>query len=293
MSTWLGCVVEGQVVDVMAAPFDEATVSVVEMLPSEPDAWVRAPIHRTVITARTGRFVAMGLPSGTYRFAAMTPGHATAHFFGIEIAPFCKAIDLGVLTLGEGVAIEGWVIDRNDTAIENVSIIVRRYQAMGIEEAVRTFTDAQGRFRVGPLGAGRRYSLQVLADGYRMGSRTELVPPLAEPITIELERLGGLSGRVVDASGTPVVDFLLRIRGASGPSRSVHRPDSEGRFTVEDLDEGIYTVIAEADGLMPAAVEGVEVIAGEHTDDVEVVSTRPWAVSTRSDATFRRRDRAS
>lgn len=70
--------------------------------------------------------------------------------------------------------------------------------------------------------------------------------PVADPTS------SGLQGTVTDPQGKPVPGAEVRVAGHSGGTRREIRTDSEGRFSIDHLVAGEYTLKAEALGFHPA-----------------------------------------
>lgn len=71
-----------------------------------------------------------------------------------------------------------------------------------------------------------------------------------------------LQGRVIDASGAPLHDAVIRLREASIGFEVVVRADAEGRYYVAAIPNGTHTVTAEAAGFRSERVEALTVDAG-------------------------------
>ncbi len=102
-----------------------------------------------------------------------------------------------------------------------------------------TQTDARGGFRFTGLPAAR-YSLRADKPGFR-SPETVAVEPGAEPVTVELDPLAQIEGRVLDEDGRPVAGVTVRADAPYAPYVDVEHPtQADGRFTVRDLGPGAY-----------------------------------------------------
>ncbi|HKE00643.1 MAG TPA: carboxypeptidase regulatory-like domain-containing protein, partial [Planctomycetota bacterium] len=139
----------------------------------------------------------------------------------------------------------------------------------------------------------KRMRLRVTAPGYARGSTPEVTPSVEAPPEVEV-RLAPprrLAGRVEDADGAPVAsaqvivvnpgvptDVALQEGPVAIPPTSLPHPvtygrtetDARGRFELDDLPEGPYTVVATAER------EGqLAVLTGVATDARDVVVALP------------------
>jgi hypothetical protein len=79
---------------------------------------------------------------------------------------------------------------------------------------------------------------------------------------------GTVTGIVVDAQGNPVADCIVVAQEAGEKMRQANdtTTDKDGKFTLKDLAEGSYNVIARTKDLKSKAVTTVDVFAGNDTD---------------------------
>jgi hypothetical protein len=152
----------------------------------------------------------------------------------------------------------------------------------------RTISDSKGRFVFSDLPPDDRYIIQAskpgyvaggLAAGNPLGGLTRL--PLADGEWIPdanfvMERLGAISGRVVDEAGEPVVKIPVRVltrvpvagtmRLASGPAALT---DDRGVYRVAGLVAGSYIV----------AVQSVQSVLPPNTSAATAAGFSPMMVS--------------
>lgn len=79
---------------------------------------------------------------------------------------------------------------------------------------------------------------------------------------------GTISGIVVDAQGNPVADCIVVAQQAGEKMRDAFdtTTDKKGKFTIKDLPEGSYNVIARTKDLKSKAVTTVDVFADNDTN---------------------------
>jgi hypothetical protein len=103
--------------------------------------------------------------------------------------------------------------------------------------------NSDGKFRF-DVPAGLRFDLKAAAEGFRTTFHRHMVayrPSLN--LTILLDPVFDLNGRVVDTQMRPVPDSAVWIRGAAGESgRATALSDEDGWFTLPSLEEGEYDV---------------------------------------------------
>lgn len=67
------------------------------------------------------------------------------------------------------------------------------------------------------------------------------------------QRASSIAGRVVNESGQPMPNAIVNIFGTSKqPARRTINTDEDGKFRVDDLPPGVYSVLAQVRGYVPA-----------------------------------------
>src|SRR5690606_12094043 len=86
---------------------------------------------------------------------------------------------------------------------------------------------------------------------------------LVRDVSLPQSTLGTLAGRVTSANGgTPLAGVTVTVAGSGQPPAATG-PD--GRYAVEDLPGGVYTVEFTAEAYQSHSVEAVEVVEGQVT----------------------------
>jgi hypothetical protein len=155
-------------------------------------------------------------------------------------------------------AVSGVVTD--GTTGKGVRAVEVALGGSGLPEGPSTLTDSQGRFVFQNLPSSTKYSISAARPGYAGGNSLRRFPVFPRPfavadgewiadVRIVLWRLGGISGRVVDEKGEPLVNIPVRVltrvpvagtvRWAAGPTV---RTDDRGMYRVAGLTRGSYTV---------------------------------------------------
>jgi len=148
----------------------------------------------------------------------------------------------------KAVVIRGRVVAAtNDAALRRVRVAVAR----GNERIEPVLTDDEGRFTL-RLPSRAPATLTATKAGY--ASMTLLVPAgaLDTEVNLRLARGAAISGRIVDASGTPTADVPVAVRrvdsGAGGTQRAT-TTDDLGEYRLGGLPAGRYLLLT---GSMPA-----------------------------------------
>ncbi|NVJ22220.1 carboxypeptidase regulatory-like domain-containing protein [Myxococcus sp. AM011] len=196
-----------------------------------------APLYAETVTDTDGRFTLEQLPEGPFTLWALGPR-------GARLQPGVVAGTQGLqLRLEEGVFLEGTVIDEDLAALPQV-------QVMAVHQGFTRFfdveTDADGRYRIGPLPVGD-YALAFTKDGWIPDLKDSV---FAEPV--KLLRPHRIVGRVM-RQGTPVPHATVQLRDITFNERGIAPPllsskqettDAQGRFTFEALSLRLFRLEA-------------------------------------------------
>ncbi len=205
---------------------------------------VTAP-HPWLATDAQGRFVLDGLPPGRarVRVRALDHGEVVAD---VEIeAGEDTATEV---VLPDHAVVEGRVVGA-DGAPAKVRIIAgdERYADFGY---CRTESGADGRFRLDSLKPGR-VSLRIdHKDAGRASTTLTLAPGEVGRWDPVLEAIPTISGRVVDALGTPRVGYRVHAKNLDMTARhwGNAKTDAEGRFELGGLKNEVHRVEVYAPG---------------------------------------------
>jgi protocatechuate 3,4-dioxygenase beta subunit len=234
-----------------------APVSLFDVLHAETDAG--------------GRFRLMALGPGDHVLEVTAPGYASRR---VEVSVRVGAqADAGDIALEVGLAIRGKVKDKAGAPVADARIEAMPSSRVlpGRWTAPRDArSEADGSFAVAGLDPGP-YRLRVLAPGFAEAERPAEAG--ADKVEIVLSPAGTITGLVVDEKDRPVEAFHAVARSAAREGRGIHRYSGteatahpEGRFTLEDLDEGTYVVEVTASEHPGATVSDVKVTPGTSTD---------------------------
>ncbi len=215
-------------------------------------------------TSSRGAFRVVGLPSGIgYRLTFRAPGFAP---LALDVAPL-KSFESrsGIeAVLRPGRVAFGWVVDEGEVPIAGAEVrleappptddlMAAMMMRRSFDDAASEptwLTDAEGRFEIADLAAGR-YDLAVRATGYAPakvpGVRVDEAGGRVDFGTVVLVLGASIEGRVTDPDGAAVagaevaVDsgrqgFMMMRRGSSRQGQV--ETDAKGWFVVADLLPG-------------------------------------------------------
>lgn len=209
----------------------EASEQVLELVQGR---YGEAPVYAETVTGADGSFALEGLPEGEFTLWALGEQ-------GVELRPQVAAGAEGVeLVLGEGVTVEGRVMDSSEHPLSEVRLTVLHAKYTRFFD-VRTSGD--GRFKLGPLPKGE-YALVAEKEDWL----PEFLPPYlvrsrADVVLYQPVRLAGL----VLSEGTPAPGTEVRLKGG-GEADQVTTADAQGRFAFEGLKPLSYELTAERAG---------------------------------------------
>jgi hypothetical protein len=124
------------------------------------------------------------------------------------------------------------------------------------EPATLARTDGTGRFAVPVLPAGR-YRIVVDREGYvRSASVVAVTAGGSTPARIALTPTGVITGRVVDAEGTPVARTI--VRASTGTASFEGQTNDLGEYRIWDLPPGRYVVSGAP--YLPPRIDGTMLI---------------------------------
>jgi Zn-dependent protease len=253
-----GRVVEGVVRDEQGLPVAGAEVLV---HPSETGELLAAG---RAISDSAGRFVVSNAPARVRSMAVRAAGFADQVSAGLR----------GSWALDRGGSIEGSVVAEDGTPVPGAIVQVGDRQ---------TTTDERGQFRHLTLTPGDTVLLARTPTGSIVGSaRVVVVSGLVRSITIRARRSAAIAGRVTDQlTGRAVAGALIHIYQGTSFTLSpttvsfASSSDGNGRFTLNGMLPGLYTVEAARLGYTRSARPEVRLAAG--SDAAIAISLVPEA----------------
>jgi EmrB/QacA subfamily drug resistance transporter len=245
--------VYGHVHEAGGVPLTGATVTLID------------PAGRQAGRASTGpdgayRISAPG--EGTYTLIAMASGHRP-HASSVRVG--CEPVEVDVLLPGAS-RLAG-TVRAAGTGSPLAGVIVTLADLRG-EVVAASSTGEAGRYAIEDLVAGR-YTLALSAPYYQP-TALQVVVADDEETTQDAELRSGarVEGIARTAAGTTVPDARVTLLDTEGNVAAVATTGPDGSYSLENLVEGEYTVIASG---YPPAASRLRISSGEpHSHDVQL-----------------------
>lgn len=279
-------VLTGRVTDETGQPLEGVRVSLYELGDESLRYVAREQWESDFETASEsdGGFTVTPLPASRFVAELRHRGFATTVLRGIETregadadaeggsatAPATAAgtgrvVDVGVITLHPGAAVEGRVVTAGGEPVAGAQVHTTRSGARSLHQPggappggdPETFTGEDGHFRLADLHTGEVVTLVVEAAGYLDAKVPGIAAPTERPLEVVLERGTRVFGTVRDARGRPVAGARVTARvsrvlehGVEVDFESV-TTDQDGSFVVEALEPGPLALEVRAAGFAP------------------------------------------
>jgi protocatechuate 3,4-dioxygenase beta subunit len=270
-----GLSISGRVIDETGKPIARAVVMV-----NQPARGMLSSTGEGFLVSETdeeGRFVLAGLSPGPQHVHASAPGYGRSDFIAAE--PGMSGLTLTLELAGE---IRGIVVDPDGRPVPAFRAVARSSAPRGTP--TRSFEDAEGLFVLESVPEGE-YALEIAAP--------ELMPEVVSSVrvtrggttdvgTVRLRRGGSIEGTVVDSSAEPVpgatIQAMIPAQRRYWMPETFASSDRLGRFQVEGLADGKFTVVARHPDYAEARLEDVEVDSSASAPEVEIVLSRGGAL---------------
>jgi len=266
LATSRGGTISGRVVDGDGAPVEGAEVDALgRAIFGNPTAELRE-----ATTDAEGRFELLAVSSGPVWVRARHDDFRDRLPIELKLAEGEHHADLEI-ELSRGLTLTGSVAFPDGTPVELARVQAEKDILAGGQPTAadlmgasgRDETDAEGRFEIGGLSAGKfdvRVRYEVEDDPEREAGVWNAREPAAHPeedrpLAFVLQPPIRLAGVVRDAGGDPVAEYQVRATLSAGhpllpPATSRVEPveDEQGRFRLDDLSAGEWTIHVTAEG---------------------------------------------
>jgi protocatechuate 3,4-dioxygenase beta subunit len=254
--------VDGIVVDAKGVPIADVSVRLQAARGSQRRVMIEDFDEGGSSTTRAdGTFHLVGVDPGTYGFRVrdergtlppvdkdkpaqvVVAGATPVRDVRVEVAR-PDGVIRGVVKTKDGTPVpDAWVTASTAAGDPRDDMMMERFAS-----SRPTLTDASGRFTFDKLHDGK---YDLVAEGVKGAKRGALKGvDVGADVVIEVRALSGLSG-VVTLAGAPVTEYDVSIRTSDtsfGWQRAKHVSAADGRYSVDRLEPGDYTVSVRADG---------------------------------------------
>ncbi|MBI5361374.1 MAG: carboxypeptidase regulatory-like domain-containing protein [Planctomycetes bacterium] len=217
------------------------------------------------LSDENGNYIIEGLMDATYMLWAQSDDYINEEKSNIAVNT--AGVDF-MLKIGGG--IDGRITPSAGDADVTAIIQTKRMFAGWFSGKDGVVAD-DGSFSINGLPEGS-YIVQASAPGYKNALITDVSVSLnsrAAGIVLELEKGGLIKGRVVDkTTGNPVTYGNLTIKRTDGIlfAKGIHKEFSEGNFSFDGLDDGIYNITVDASGYVNKKSSDI-IISGTNSVD--------------------------
>lgn len=228
-------------------------------------------------TDEQGKFRFGGLRGSEYTLTTASPHHLPASIVA-DVAAGAVRDDI-VIELESGASIAGRVVDDVGQPVAGMSVGAYRttqpdpsIKMTGLSSGESVKTNAAGEFRLGGIEE-EVVTLRAWGKGYRAASQPE-VRTGTDNVTITLQRLGSVQGRLVDAAGQGVAGSRVGYSSGGMEGIELRGEDvitaADGSFVLEDVPPG--EVALHANGKHLPVTHRVVVHPGAPTTGVRMVA---------------------
>jgi hypothetical protein len=200
---------------------------------------------------------------GVFRLAGLDPGpwevSARAEGFGpssIQSVTLPQAGEPLVVVLAPAASVEGTVLDPQGSPVAGAKVAVhvdtaeRLQQLRGDASEPEAVSSEDGSFLLTGLADGRR-AIEARREGFATSGAVDVDLVAGETtrgVVLRLRKGALVTGEVYRGDGEPARGVRVIAQSPGGLDMSMKQADGEGRFRIENLDPGSWTITAMLEG---------------------------------------------
>ena len=268
--------ISGTVVDAQGKPVVGADVSIQPLANWDAEIWL--DVHRDQVESRNdGRFTLDKLPTGEYRVSVSRGGSSRDEPKEQVVAvraPQATTVRLVVESPSSG-KIRGIVSDAGGNPITDAYVVAARESDAGGSsniEATRWSTDANavltgldGSFTISALRSGK-YTVRAFRKGGGEGFAEHVA--IGGSAKLQIRPTGTIEGTIRVQGNVPAEVFVDVFNTTTRLARAERFFRTDGRYTMQDLPAGHYTVTAHSQ--QDRAQASVDLADGERKVGVDI-----------------------
>ena len=271
--------VTGHVTDKDGNPIAGARVMASDMADKQKEA----------VSQEDGLYLLSGLQAGARKVSVTVTAKGFARNRSDVQVTLNREVELNFEMEPTGI-VSGVVVNSDNDPIANARVMVKKRQSenSGVAQTVGTgFTDRQGRYRIADVEAGAGLTIQAKKAEYLESEPADVVLVSGgssdlDPIVMTLG--GAITGRVVDAAGTPVKGCMVSVRFEGDTDLEMQGNPSgttgvQGTFQIKGLEAATVDLVVKAPRHLPFEQKGVEVREGERHVVADIVLQQGNSVS--------------
>lgn len=205
-------------------------------------------------------FVLSDIPSGEHTLLLVPRGHAPTQ---VRLRVRDRDLELGDIAVESGAFINGRVRSGHGVPVPDCEVSAR----LGESLLARELSEPDGSFLLGGLRPGE-YSVEARCNEATAIQKAMAGGDRGDGVTLVLRSAGRVVGEVVDELGQSVTAFTVALGVQGPPTLGVPEPveGRDGRFSMENVSEGVYSVWITASGFEGSRRSTVRVTSGRSTD---------------------------